>query len=275
MCQTCFVHVHVKNMFCTRTKHKHVKRTDSYSAPTCFIRFAVLESVLQNWLLRHDVCNHTVSIQGHAHATPTPRPHPPSPAHTTPKPRHATPMRRPPRPSPRHAQATPQATPSHASTPKPRPSHAHATPTPRPSHAQLSRRAQACAHLFFKSKPHSKLFGGKNKLFKARKSKTGNQFCLTSVLNSMSLCLFHTYMHSLLTLRGTVHGVCFSQAFMLFQNLQEKQATFSTSVICLKQHKPFQMFNNLGFFGSLQHFTKKNSSFPQLCWKTQVFFVEF
>ena len=59
-------------------------------------------------------------------------------------------------------------------------------------------------------------------------------------------------MHSLLTLRVHLHGVCFSQAFMPFQDLQEKQATFSTSVICLKQHKPYQILNNLGFFGILQ-----------------------
>ena len=45
-----------------------------------------------------------------------------------------------------HAHATPKPRPA---TPKPHPSHAHATPKPRPSHAQLSRRAQACAHLFF------------------------------------------------------------------------------------------------------------------------------
>ena len=93
---------------------------------------------------KHPIDPHSNMTQSLAHATPKPRPRH---AQATPKPR------------PRHAQA--QATP----TPKPRPRHAQATPTPRtpksrPSHAQLSRRARACAHLFFfKSKPHSKLFG--------------------------------------------------------------------------------------------------------------------
>ena len=105
----------------------------------------------------------------HAQATPTPRP---SHAHATPKPRprpsraHATPT-----PRPSHAQATPTPRPRHAQA-----THAQATPTPRPRHAQATpnwagARKPVHTSFFFKSKPHSKLFGEQNK---TEKTKTEN-----------------------------------------------------------------------------------------------------
>ena len=121
---------------------------------------------------KHPIGPHSNMTKSLAHATPKPRPRH---AHATPKPRpshaHATP-----KPRPRHAQATPTPTckprPRHAhATPKPRPSHAHATPKPRtpkprPRHAQATpnwagARRPVHTSFFFKSKPHSKLFGEK------------------------------------------------------------------------------------------------------------------
>ena len=103
---------------------------------------------------KHPIDPHSNMTKSLAHATPKPRP------------RHAqaTPT---PKPRPRHAHATPKPRPSHA-----RPSHAHATPKPRtpkprPRHAQATpnwagARKPVHTSFFFKSKPHSKLFGEKN-----------------------------------------------------------------------------------------------------------------
>ena len=104
-------------------------------------------------------CLQSLSGPRPRHAQPLPRQR-----HARPRHAHATP--KPPTLRPRHAQATPthhtQATP----TPRPSPSHAHAMPKPRPRHAQATpmwagARKPVHTSFFFKSKPHSKLFGEK------------------------------------------------------------------------------------------------------------------